>query len=315
MKIGFDAMGGDFAPDNEILGAIEAFPHLKPGSRIVLFGDKAKLESLIISYGSDLKNFDIVHCSEVIDMNDHPAKVFLQKPDSSMARAFQSLAKGEIDGFASPGNTGAMMAGVMYTVKPIEGITRPCISSPYPHINGKTGLLLDVGLNADCKPENLYQNAILGSLYATGAFGIENPRVGLMNIGEEGSKGNLLTKTAYELMQDTKAFNFIGNIEGFDMMTGAKADVIVCDGFVGNILLKLSESLYSIARGLGIDKDFFNRLNYETYGGTPVLGINASVIIGHGSSSPRALKNMILLTEKTIEAGMNKRVKDALKEE
>lgn len=312
MKIGLDAMGGDFAPENEVLGAIEAYPLVKNDSRIVLFGDKAKIEAVCDKANFPLENFDVVHTTEVIDMYDHPAKAFTQKPNSSMVVAFKMLAAGKIDGFASPGNTGAMMAGVMYTVKTIEGIARPCISSTYPLVNGATGLLMDVGLNADCKPENLYQNAILGSLYAKWAMGLENPRVGLLNIGEEASKGNLLVKASYDLMKDSKDFNFVGNIEGYDVMTGKKADVVICDGFVGNIILKMAESFYHIAGHLGIDKEFFKRLNYETYGGTPILGVNAPVIIGHGGSSSHAIKNMILLAENVINAQLVKRVKDAL---
>ena len=312
MKIGLDTMGGDFAPENEVLGAIEAYSLIKSDSRIVLFGDKTRIEAVCGKVSFDPANFEIVHTTEIIGMHDNPAKAFVQKPDSSMAAGFKALATRQIDGFASPGNTGAMMVGVMYTVKPIEGIARPCISSTFPLVNGKTGLLLDVGLNADCKPENLYQNAMLGALYAKWAMGLENPRVGLMNIGEEAAKGNLLVKAAYDLMKESKDFNFAGNIEGYDLMTGKKADVVVCDGFVGNIILKLAESFYRIAGHLGIDKEFFNRLNYETYGGTPVLGVNAPVIIGHGGSSPKAIKNMVLLTENVINAQLVKRVKDAL---
>jgi glycerol-3-phosphate acyltransferase PlsX len=169
-------------------------------------------------------------------------------------------------------------------------------------------------LNADCKPENLYQYAILGSLYAKGALGVENPRIALLNIGEEESKGNLVTKAAYELMNDTKDFNFVGNIESNELMTGKKADVIVCDGFVGNVILKMAESFYRLAAYQGIETEFFSRLNYESQGGTPVLGVNAPVIIGHGSSSPKAIKNMILNTEKTIKAKMLDRVKDIFKD-
>jgi glycerol-3-phosphate acyltransferase PlsX len=313
MKIGLDVMSGDFAPKNEVLGAIEALPELQNGSEIILFGDEAQIKAVCSEKGFDVSEFQIVHTTEIIDMHDHPAKAFSQKPNSSMATGFKYLSSGLIDGFASPGNTGAMMAGIMYTVKTIEGILRPCISCFHPIINGRWGLLLDVGLNADCKPENLYQYAILGSLYMKGVTGEENPRVALLNIGEEESKGNLVTKAAYELMKETKDFNFVGNIESNELMTGKKADVIVCDGFVGNVILKMAESFYRLAAYQGIETDFFSKLNYESQGGTPVLGVNAPVIIGHGSSSPKAIKNMILNTEKTIRARMYDRVKDILK--
>ncbi|MDR1594697.1 MAG: phosphate acyltransferase [Prevotellaceae bacterium] len=313
MKIGLDVMGGDFAPKNEVLGAIEALSELQGGSEMILFGDKTQIEAVCKEKGFDAAGFQIVHTTEVIGMHDHPARAFAQKPNSSMVTGFKYLSAGYIDGFASPGNTGAMMAGVMYTVKTIEGILRPCISCFYPIIDGRWGLLLDVGLNADCKPENLYQYAILGSLYAKGALGATNPRVALLNIGEEETKGNIVAKAAYEMMKGTKDFNFVGNLEGNELMTGEKADVVVCDGFVGNVILKTAESFYRLAAYQGIETDFFNRLNYEFHGGTPVLGVNAPVIIGHGSSSPKAIKNMILNTEKTVRAKMLDRVKDIFK--
>lgn len=312
MKIGLDTMGGDFAPENEVLGALEALPELQDNSRIVLFGDETLIKAVCTKKGADPSCFDIVHTTEIIGMHDHPAKAFAQKPDSSMVAGFKALSTGMIDGFASPGNTGAMMAGVMYTVRTIEGILRPCISCFYPQISGGAGLLLDVGLNADCKPENLYQYAILGSLYLKGVTGIENPRVGLLNIGEEESKGNLLMKAAHEMMSKTKHFNFVGNIEGNEVFTGKKADVVVCDGFVGNVVLKLAESFYHLALRQGIETDFFGKLNYESHGGTPVLGVNAPVIIGHGSSSPKAIKNMILTTEKTVRARLVEQVKSII---
>jgi glycerol-3-phosphate acyltransferase PlsX len=313
MKIGLDVMGGDFAPRNEVLGVIEALPELQNDSEVILFGDEAQIKAVCKEKGFNVAEFTIVHTTEVIGMQDHPAKAFVQKANSSMATGFKYLSSGLIDGFASPGNTGAMMAGVMYTVKTIEGILRPCISCFYPTIDGRWGLLLDVGLNADCKPENLYQYAILGSLYAKGASGKENPRVALLNIGEEETKGNIMTKAAYELMKDSKDFNFAGNIEGNELMTGEKADVVVCDGFVGNVILKMAESFYRLSAHQGIETEFFSKLNYEYHGGTPVLGVNAPVIIGHGSSSPKAIKNMILNTEKTIRAKMLDRVKDIFK--
>lgn len=312
MKIGVDAMGGDFAPKNEVLGAIEAHSQLEPGSSIVLFGDKPEIENIARSEGFDSSMFEIVHTTQVIGMNDHPAKAFSQKPDSSISVGFTALAEGKIDGFASVGNTGAMMAGAMYSVKLIEGIIRPCISSEFPLIDGSSALLLDVGFNSDCKPEVLYQYGLLGSIFASEVMGIANPRVALLNIGEEEEKGDLLTKAAYELMKDSKDFNFVGNVEGHRLFTGKVADVVICDGFVGNVVLKLAEGFYRIALKQGINNDYFNRFNYETYGGTPALGVNAPVIIGHGASSPRAIKNMILQTEHVIKAELVKKVKKAL---
>jgi glycerol-3-phosphate acyltransferase PlsX len=312
MKIGVDAMGGDFAPKNEVLGAIDAYSQLDKNSRIVFFGDKSQIETIIKSEGFDVSKFDIIHTTEVIGMNDHPAKAFAQKPDSSITVGFAALAQGKIDGFASAGNTGAMMAGAMYSVKLIDGIIRPCISSDLPLMTGGTALILDVGFNSDCKPEMLYQYGLLGSIYASEVMDIKNPRVALLNIGEEEEKGDILTKASYELMKGTTDFNFVGNVEGHVLFSGKVVDVVVCDGFVGNVALKMAEGFYRIALKQGIDNEFFNRFNYEIYGGTPALGVNAPVIIGHGASSPRAIKNMILQTEHVIRAELVKKVKEAL---
>lgn len=313
MKIGIDAMGSDNSPQSEVLGAIESLECIDKDSRIVLFGDKPKIESLILEAGSHPSSFDIVHTSEVIEMHDHPAKSFSQKKDSSITVGFSALAKGQIDGFASAGNTGAMMVGVMYAIGVIEGVIRPCISSKYPIVDGRTALLVDVGLNADCKPENLHQYGLLSSIYAKEILGIENPRVALLNIGSEEEKGNLLTKAAYELMKTATNYNFVGNIEGYHLFTGKIADAVVCDGFVGNVVLKMAEGFNRLASKQNINNQFFDRLNYEYYGGTPVLGVNKPVIVGHGSSTPTAIKNMILQTEHVIKVGLVQKIKDALK--
>lgn len=304
-------MGGDYAPKNIVLGAIEAYAELSPGTRIVLFGDKKQIEEICSEVEFDYNNFDIIHTTEVIEMSDHPAKAFQQKKDSSITVGFNALHSEEIDGFASAGNTGAMLVGTSYTVKSIIGIIRPCISATFPVITGQEGILLDVGLNPDCRPDILAQYGILGSIYAKHMLNIENPRVGLLNIGEEEEKGNLLTKAAYELMKEEK-YNFIGNVEGHEIFAGKKADVIVCDGFVGNVLLKQSEALYGMAQKLGINHDYFKRFSYELQGGTPVLGVNAPVIIGHGASTPLAIKNMILQTEHAVKVDLVSKFKEAL---
>lgn len=304
-------MGGDKAPENIVLGAIEAYTQLSPGTRIVLFGDKEQIVRICDEAEFDHNNLDIVHTTEVIEMSDHPAKAFQQKKNSSITVGFNALFSNDIQGFASAGNTGAMLVGTSYTVKSIIGIIRPCISATFPVITGQEGILLDVGLNPDCRPDILAQYGILGSIYAKHMLNIDNPRVGLLNIGEEEEKGNLLTKAAYELMKE-ESYNFIGNVEGHEIFSGKKADVIVCDGFVGNVLLKQSEALYGMAQKLGIKHDFFNRFNYELQGGTPVLGINAPVIIGHGASTPLAIKNMILQTEHAIKVDIVSKFKEAL---
>ncbi len=314
LKIGVDAMGGDFAPEAVVLGAIQAAAKMKDDVRIVLFGDEQAIRAVMQREGAQADLFDIVPTTEVITMSDHPAQAFNKKPDSSLTIGFGWLKAGKIDGFASAGNTGAMLVGSMYTVKAIEGIIRPTISSHIPVLGGKTALILDVGLNVDSRPDVLEQYGMLGSIYAERVLGIENPRVALLNIGEEKEKGNLTTKAAYELMEGSTKFNFVGNVEGKHVFTGEVADVIVCDGFVGNIVLKLAESMYDIANHLGMsaDNSFFGGLNYEHIGGTPVLGINAAVTVGHGRSNPLAISNMILQTERTVRSGFVKQIKEIL---
>ena len=310
MKIGIDIMGGDFAPDATVSGAILAYNELPSTVRLVLIGDKEQIISSLTEKGADSNNFDIVHASEVISMGEHPTKAFTQKPNSSISIGFHLLKEGGIDGFASNGNTGAMLVGSMFSVKTIPGVIRPCITSLLPKENGETGLILDVGINADCKPDVLYQFAILGSLFAEHVYGIKNPKVGLLNIGEEPEKGNLVSQATHSLMKDTKDFNFIGNVEGRDIFNDL-ADVIVCDGFTGNVVLKQAEALYTMIKKRGLSDDYFDRFNYENYGGTPVLGINSTVMIGHGISNDIAVKNMLLLTKDIVEAKLSDKIKQA----
>ena len=314
LKIGVDAMGGDFAPEAVVLGAIGALGRMKDDVRLVLFGDEQAIRAIMQREGVAADTFDVVATTEVISMSDHPAQAFNKKPDSSLTVGFGWLKGGKIDGFASAGNTGAMLVGSMYTVKAIEGIIRPTISSHIPVLGGRTALLLDVGLNVDSRPDVLEQYGMLGSIYAQKVLGIVNPRVALLNIGEEKEKGNLTTKAAYEMMEGSTKYNFVGNVEGKHLFTGEVADVIVCDGFVGNIVLKQAESMYDIAQHLGMstDNEFYRGLNYEHIGGTPVLGINAAVTVGHGRSTPLAISNMILQTERTVRSGFVRQIKDIL---
>ena len=313
IKIGVDAMGGDYAPEATVKGAIMALDTVGSDSRIVLFGDERKINSVLSSEGCPADRFDIVATTEVIEMGDHPAKAFQAKADSSITVGFGYLAKGAIDGFASAGSTGAMMVGSMYAVKPIEGVIRPTISSLIPTVTGRPALLLDVGLNVDCKPEVLEQYGLIGSIYAEAVLGIEKPRVAVLNIGEEETKGNAQTKATYELLKEDGRINFVGNVEGSYIFTGQVADVIVCDGFVGNTVLKMAEGLYRINKKLGGGNAFWDAMNYENVGGTPVLGVNAPVIIGHGISSARAIKSMILSTEQCIKADLTVKLQHAFK--
>lgn len=314
MQIGLDIMGGDFAPEATVQGAILAKQALPEGVNIVLIGDAELIHEQLLNAGANPSAFRIVHTSSVIDMGENPTRAFTQKPDSSIAVGFKMLKDGEIDAFAGAGNTGAMLVGSVLSVKTIEGIQRPCIMSLLPKEKGGFGILLDVGSNADCKPETLYQFALLGSMYAGTVLGIENPKVGLINIGEEPEKGNQLALATYQLLNETEDFDFIGNIEGRDLFN-AKADVMVCDGFTGNVVLKLAESFYWLFKKRGFSDPYLDRFNYEAYGGTPILGVNATVIVGHGISNSNAIKNMILLAHDVQKAGLTHKIKAVLHHE
>jgi glycerol-3-phosphate acyltransferase PlsX len=308
MKIGLDIMGGDYAPKNCLDGAIMALESLPKHVRIVLIGDSDQAKTYIKEQGIAEDAFDYVHTTEVIQMGEHPTKAIAQKPNSSIAVGFKLLKENELQCFASAGNTGAMLVGAMFSVKAISGVIRPCITSILPKINGGFSVLLDVGTNADCKPDVLYQFAILGSIFAKEVYKVENPKVGLLNIGEEPEKGNLVAQATYSLMKDTKDFNFIGNVEGLEVFED-KADVIVCEGFTGNVLLKTAEAFYSMSKRRNITDEYFEKFNYELYGGTPILGVNSNVMIAHGKSSALAYKNLMVLSKDIVEANLNEKIK------
>lgn len=308
MKIGLDIMGGDYAPKNCLDGAIMALESLPKHVKIVLIGDSEQAKAYIKQQGIAEDAFDYVHTTEVIQMGEHATKAIAQKPNSSIAVGFKLLKENELQCFASAGNTGAMLVGAMFSVKAISGVIRPCITSILPKINGGFSVLLDVGTNADCKPDVLYQFAILGSIFAKEVYKVENPKVGLLNIGEEPEKGNLVAQAAYSLMKDTKDFNFIGNVEGLEVFED-KADVIVCEGFTGNVLLKTAEAFYSMSKRRNITDEYFEKFNYELYGGTPILGVNSNVMIAHGKSSALAYKNLMVLSKDIIEANLNEKIK------
>lgn len=310
MKIGLDISGGDFAPDVNLDGALLAYNELPKDSHLVLIGDESVIRDGLKNRGISHDFFDIIHAPDVITFHDHPTRAIPKKPNSSIAVGFDLLAKGDLSVFASTGNTGAMLVGSMYKLNTIPGIIRPCITSTLPAINGKKTILLDVGSNADCKVDVLYQFAVLGSVYAKTVHGIENPRIALLNIGEEDSKGNLLTIAAHKMLSESDEVNFIGNIEGRDIFTGV-ADVIVCDGFTGNIVLKEAEGIYTLMKKRGIKDEYFDRFNYENYGGTPILGVKGNVIIGHGISNDNAVKNMILLANEVAVSGLAIKVNEA----
>lgn len=309
MKIGIDTMGGDLAPEEVLKGIADFFG--ESNAHVVLVGDEEKINATRSPFSLPQEKLSIVHAPEVIGMHEHPTKALKEKKQSSIAVGFHLLATGKIDAFISAGNTGAMLVGSLYALKPVEGVLRPTISSLLPKENGSVGLLLDVGLNSDCKPEQLNQFAIMGSVYAQHILGIASPRVALLNIGEEEGKGNLLAQATYPLLKENPRINFVGNIEGRDVFMD-NADVVVCDGFTGNILLKLAESLFGITQRQGIDHEYFQRFNFENYGGTPVLGVSKPVIIGHGISKGKAFKNMLLLAQKMIEKDMMQKLQSEL---
>lgn len=311
MKIGLDMMGGDFAPLEAVKGIQLYLAEENSPAELFLIGNQPKIEELLSEYKVASDKIKVVHADEVIDMHEHPTKALKEKQKSSIAIGFHLLASGKTEAFISAGNTGAMLVGALFSIKALEGVLRPTISTIIPKENGGTGLLLDVGLNADCKPEQLNQFAVMGSVYAQMMLGIENPRVGLLNVGEEEGKGNILAQATYPLLKENKHINFVGNVEGRDVLID-KADVMVCEGFTGNIILKMAETLYDIADRKQIHHEYFDRFNFEIYGGTPVLGVAKPVIIGHGISHATAFKNMIREAQKMIAKNVLAKMKEEL---
>jgi glycerol-3-phosphate acyltransferase PlsX len=312
MNIGIDMMGGDFSPLEAVKGVQMYLKESSAPVTLFLVGDEQPVKALLKDHAIAFSSVTVVHAPQVIGMDEHPTRALKEKQQSSIAVGFQLLANGKMDAFISAGNTGAMLVGALYTLKPIEGIQRPTISTVIPKENGKTGVLLDAGLNADCKPENLNQFAILGSLYAQHILGIDQPRVGLLNIGEEEGKGNILAQATYPLLKENTQIHFIGNIEGRDILMD-KADVMVCEGFTGNVILKLAESLFSISKKKEIQNDYFDRFDFEHYGGTPLLGVTKPVIIGHGISRGRSFLNMIKLAQKMIDTDLLGKMKESVR--
>ncbi|MEY4610139.1 MAG: Glycerol-3-phosphate 1-O-acyltransferase [Bacteroidota bacterium] len=313
MNIAIDVMGGDYAPEAVIDGIIQAIPSLTNKEVILAIGPKEIINQLLTERNCTSEQIRVIHAEEVIEMGEHPTRALSQKPNSSIGIGFALLKEGKADVFASAGNTGAMMVGSLFSVKTIEGIQRPAIAGFVPQTNGKYAVMLDIGANADCKAEMLEQWALLGSVYYEATTGQSQPRVGLMNIGEEEQKGSILAQATHVLLKENKQVNFIGNIEGKDLFRN-KADVIVTDGFTGNIVLKMGESIYNIMKEQGMMNEFVENTNYENYGGSPIIGINGNVIIAHGASSPKAIKNMIKLCKTVVESNVCQKIKVAIEE-
>lgn len=309
MKIGIDVMGGDFAPAEAIAGC-KVFMHDAPEIELVLYGDRELCEAHFNEQGLQISEFNFVHCPEVIGMAESPTKAVTQKRQSSIMMGLKDLAEGQLNAFVSAGNTGAVMVGAMLSVKPVQGVLRPALSTIVPKIDGSIGVLLDVGANSDCKPDVLAQFALLGSLYAQYVFGYENPKVGLLSIGEEKEKGNVVTQATHPLLEELEGINFVGNIEGRDLFL-PNNHVAVCDGFTGNILLKACESLVYLMAKQGIHNPFLDRFDYENHGGSPILGINAPVIIGHGISKAKSFSNMLKIARNIVNKGLIEHIKIA----
>lgn len=310
MNIALDMMGGDFAPEMALKGVKKFLDEHEFDGTITMLGDNRQLSDNLHLFQNNQNKIKIIPTTQVIEMNEHPTRALKEKTDSSITVGFHLLAQGNTDAFISAGNTGAMMVGAMYTIKSIEGITRPAIGAYIPQEDGKLSLLIDVGLNADCRAENLLQFAILGSLFSKYILRINEPRVALLNVGEEEGKGNLISQAAYPLLKENDKIHFVGNAEGRDLLKD-KADVYVCEGFTGNVLLKFAESFYDLFQKRKIKDAYLEKFNFEMYGGVPVLGVNKPVIIGHGISGEAAFCNMIEIARRMIEKNFTETVKNA----
>lgn len=312
MNIALDMMGGDYAPAEAVNGVASYLAETPDPAHLFLIGDEAQLQPLLLQLPLKPNSYSLIHASQEIDMHEHPTKALKEKQDSSINKGFNLLSEDKVDAFISAGNTGAMLVGALYSIKPIEGVSRPTIGAYMPREDGSLGLLLDAGINADCKPENLSQFAVLGSLFVQQVWNVKTPSVGLLNIGEEEGKGNLLAQAAYPLLKNNPLIHFVGNIEGRDVFLN-KADVIVCEGFTGNVMLKMAESFFDIIKRRRIKDEYFERFDFEQYGGVPVLGVNKPVVIGHGISHGPSFKNMILLAQKMVHTDLTEKIKQSFK--
>ncbi len=313
MRIGIDAFGGDFVPENPLEGVLLALPDLPAQAEIWLIGREAEIRATAHRIGLPLT--DPVHllpASEVVEMGENPARSIVQKPNSSIAVGMQALKEGKLDAFISAGNTGAVVAAAVLKLGNLPGVSRPTLGAFYPYNTNRYSLICDVGANVDCKPEHLVQFAQLGTVYMREVLGIPTPRVALLNIGEEPGKGNLLAQQAYALLEQHPDIHFVGNAEG-RVLTQGFADVYVTDGFVGNILLKFGESLYELLREQVPPNPILERLNYENIGGLPFIGTQGNVIIGHGISSPKAFRNMIRVAIAIVEARLTEKIAAAFR--
>lgn len=309
--IGLDIAGGDFAPNCNFEGAKLVLENLSDKIHLVLIGDENVIKTGLSSYGIDENAVSIFHAPEVIEMGDSPMRALMSKPNNSISVGLGLLKDGKIDGFASAGNTGAIFGASVVALGTVIENIRPCMMTLVPRQNNRDALMLDIGASADSKPENLYQFAMLGHTFYKYIMNVDNPKTGLINIGEEPEKGNEVVKAAYKLMNGSKDFNFIGNVEGNELFSD-KADILVCNGFTGNVVLKLCEGFYKMSRQFGFTNEYFERFNYENQGGSAVLGINGAVVIGHGISNGKAIMNMVKFSAEIVENKLPWRIKEAL---
>jgi glycerol-3-phosphate acyltransferase PlsX len=332
MKIAVDAMGGDFAPEQIVLGVIAAAKEYD--CEIVLVGDETKIKT-VLEQSPEWKNLmiSIHHANDVIGMDEHPGAAVRRKKNSSIVVATRLVKDGICDAVLSAGSTGAAVAAALFGLGRIKGIDRPTIATPMPNINGVT-MLLDSGANVDSKPHQLVQSAIMGSIYSEYVFGIENPRVGLLNIGEEATKGNEQVLATYPLLEGLNTINFVGNAEGRDIPNGS-VDVVVCDGFVGNVVLKFGEGLAKTIIKLIKDaikesnvftklaalmlaptlKKMSKKIDYAEYGGAPLLGVNGCFIICHGSSNAKAIKSAIGVANEYVSKNVLEHIRENIAKE
>ena len=313
MRIALDAMGSDRAPATEVEGAVGALLE-RPDLRVLLVGDEAAIEAELAHFPQAPRDrLEVIHAADVIRMEESPVQAVRRKPDSSLVRAVRLQKDGRADASVSAGSTGAIMAASLLILRTLPGVDRPPVAAALPAPNGRF-LLLDMGANVDLKPVHYVQFAHLGSIYARDLMGIENPRVGLLNIGGEPEKGNEQTVEAHRLLQNAEGIDFIGNVEGREIITG-KCDVLVCDGFVGNVLLKFYESVAGFMAELLRQEmeeqqcfldlgPMYRRLDYTEWGGAPLLGVQGVTFICHGGSPPRAIQNAILAAANTVERGV-----------
>jgi phosphate acyltransferase len=323
-------MGGDFAPANEIAGAVEALRQAKNEFEVILVGKEREIRAELGKHETEGLAISVVNADDVITMDDSPTASVKQKRNSSLAVGIQLHKEGKAEAFASVGNTGAALSASTLILGRINGVSRPTIATFFPSERG-VGVLVDAGTNVDCRAQHLYEFAVMGSIYANRVLRYENPTVGLLNVGEEKTKGTLAVSEAHKLLESS-SLNFIGNIEGRDILKG-KAQVMVCDGFVGNVILKFGESVPSflkaklreyasggllrkllIGAAQGSLRAALKDMDYEQYGGVPVLGVNGVSVVGHGSSSPKAIKNMILKAVEVAKTQLNTHIEQAIAE-